>query len=161
MKRFLILLLCLILLVTLSACSKKHYNDNLSADALAESALQKMGADDGDYIIAEENTLNSYFDHPNDADFTIRLSANRNNINEFGIFHATDENPSELARMLGSYLMQIWEENSEWYGSYIPEELPKLRDAEVRIIGNYAVYAILSEPERARFFQSIEEALTA
>ena len=46
-----------------------------------------------------------------------------------------------------------------WYDSYIAQETPKLRDAEVKVFGNYAVYAIASKEDRAAFFDAVENAL--
>ena len=160
MKRILISLFCLILILSLCTCQKKQYSDEPTADALAERALSALDAPEG-YIVAEHDLLEGYFHRPDyAADFTVRIRADRNNIDEFGIFHAKDGDPAELGRMLGQYLSTSLADNRDWYDSYIPEETPKLRNAEVRVLGNYVVYAILSDGDRDRFFETVENALS-
>ncbi len=162
MKHCLCLLLCLVLLVTLPACKKKQYTDTLSADTLAEEAQKAIGAETGDYTVADQRLLDGYFTRPKEVDdFTVLLYTDRNNINELGIFHLRDGNPRALADLIKGYLATALEENRDWYASYIPAEIPKLRDAEVRVFGNYVVYAILSENDRAHLFEQIETILTA
>lgn len=38
--------------------------------------------------------------------------------------------------------------NDAWMHTYMVEEYPKLRDAEVKVIGQYVVYLILTEAEK-------------
>lgn len=159
MKRFFLLLLCVCLLASLSACRKTQYRDGPSANELAEQALGVLDAADG-YTVAEHDLLEGYFHIPdNAADFTVRIRTDRNNIDEFGIYRVSDGDAREMATLLEDYLAQSLEQNRDWYDSYIPTETPKLRRAEVRVFGNYAVYAILSDGERERFFERIEALL--
>lgn len=161
MKRFLILLLCLVPILSLASCKKAEYTNEPTANELAEQALDALGDADG-YAVAEHDLLEGYFHRPDNAsDFTVRIRTDRNNIDEFGIYHVKDGDVREMASLLEGYLSRSLEQNRDWYDSYIPAETPKLRRAEVRVFGNYAVYAILSDTDRAVFFEKIEQALTA
>ena len=160
MKRFWISLLCLFLIFALPSCKKTQYNDTPTANSLADSVLGVLDDPDG-YAVAEHDLLEGYFHRPdNAADFTVRIRADRNNIDEFGIYHVADGDVREMATLLEGYLSQSLELNRDWYDSYIPTETPKLRRAEVRTFGNYAVYAILSDADRMAFFAAVENALS-
>lgn len=161
MKRFFLLLLCLLLLLSLSACKRKAYTNEPTASMLAEQALESLDNADG-YTVAEHDLLEGYFHRPEGvSDFTVRIRTDRNNIDEFGIYRVSDGKVREMASLLEGYLSRSLEQNRDWYDSYIPAETPKLRRAEVRVFGDYAVYAILSDGDRERLFERIEAILTA
>lgn len=160
MKRFFSLLVCIVSLLSLASCKKTAYTSVPTANELAEQALESLDRADG-YTVAEHDLLEGYFHRPDSvSDFTVRIRADRNNIDEFGIYHVSDGSVREMASLLEGYLSRSLEQNREWYDSYIPAETPKLRRAEVRVFGDYAVYAILSDGERERFFERIETILT-
>ena len=70
-----------------------------------------------------------------------------------------ERNARELAEECRDYLKEKYEDENAFIASYAPEELPKLKDAEVKVFGNYVVYAILSESDRATLFANVEEML--
>ncbi len=154
--------LCLsisLLLCVFASCRGKDYTDDITAEALSKSILAAL--DDGNtYHAAAEGYFADYFELPADVtDYTVKLSADGNNINELGVFHVKNGKAKDLEKMLSDYLKRSYETNSAWYDSYIPEQTPKLRDAEVRAYGNYVVYAIFSTEDRAAVFRAAEEAL--
>jgi hypothetical protein len=127
---------------------------------LAELALTSLDNANG-YTVAEHDLLEGYFQRPEGiSDFTVYIRADRNNIDEFGIYRMGDGDVREMATLLEGYLSRSLEQNRDWYDSYIPAETPKLRRAEVRVFGDYAVYAILSDSDRKHFFERIEALLT-
>ena len=89
----------------------------------------------------------------------MRISTAGDRIDEYGILHS-DIGTEEAARLLREYLTRSYEQNRAFYDSYIPTETPKLRDAEVRVFGDYVVYAILSPEERSTLFARAEACLT-
>ncbi len=73
-------------------------------------------------------------------------SAVGTNINEYGIFLAKDaEQADTLKAALEKYLEYL---ESVWMDEYLPDEKPKLDNAEVWQQGNYVMYAILSDDAR-------------
>ena len=44
---------------------------------------------------------------------------------------------------------------------YMPEEKPKLENAEVKTVGNYVMYAILSDDGKKSAFGAFEKSLKA
>lgn len=158
MKR--IVSLALLLLTALSvavfavSCGD-DYRDDLSTAKLADEVI--VALDDGvTYLSAREGYLDDYLTIPADVtDYRIFIAQNGNaNINEIGIFRL-DGKADGFAEELKTYLAESYRDNKEFYNGYIPEETPKLRDAEVRVYGNYAVYAILSADDRETVFSTV------
>lgn len=156
--RFLIALL-LLSLAFLPSCKGARLRNDVSALALCEFAIARL--DDGvEYLVADEEYLGDYFKIPESVlDYSIHFAADGNNLNEFGIFHIQKGHADEMEELLEDYLEDSWERNQSWYDSYIPKETPKLRDAEVKVYGNYVMYAILDKDARKIFFDAVKEAL--
>ena len=69
------------------------------------------------------------------------------NIDEYGIFLGKDaEQAASLKAALETYLEY---RESVWMDEYLPEEKPKLDNAEVWQQGNYVMYVILGDSDRA------------
>ena len=147
--------------VTLTSCKRSVlYLDNLSTKALAMELQSEL--DGKDYLSADPGYLDDYFDEDAEtADYSICFSADGNNLDEFGIWHTGGpKSAQEVSTQLRRYLDESLIKNRSFYDSYIPKETPKLRDAEVRVYGNYVAYAILDREDRAEFFEKLEERLT-
>ena len=138
--------------------------DFIDTDLLIKNALDAIGGNT-QYTEVDDDYLSDYFTEADWMDDTeLRIALNQSegsgyNINEVGVYHVKDGHASEMEDLLTNYLESAYEKNKTWYDSYIPEETPKLRDAEVKVFGNYVVYAILSESERNTFFTAIEDQL--
>ena len=158
MRRFLPILISLALLLTLASCKKENYRDDLPVNALSGTVIVSLS--DTDYSTADDGFLDDYFQTPDYVREKIICFANEgNNLNEFGIYRVTDGNAAQMKDVLEKYLTDSYERNQAWYDSYIPEETPKLRDAEVKVYGNYVVYAIFSQEGRTTVFATVEEML--
>lgn len=160
MKKIAILMLSLCLLFAAVSCGKSVYRDDLAVSSLANHVMESLAKTDG-YVVREKG-LDSYFTTPEYVtEFAIRHAQDTNNIDEIGIWHVTDGNADAMKALLSGYLKESLEKNETFYNSYIPEETPKLRDAEVRVFGNYVAYAILSASDRSAFFSALETELSA
>ena len=160
MKRFLCFLLVIASLCCIPACQNNiSYRDDLSIASLMESVRGGLNHQ-MQYSRADADYHNEYFTMP---DFVkerdVYFSTEGNNLNEFGIFRVTEGNAEAMATHLKEYLSSSLEKNRDFYASYIPEEVEKLRDAEVKQFGNYVAYAILDRSSRNRFFSSLENGL--
>ncbi len=83
-----------------------------------------------------------------------------NSLDEVGFFRLRGGDPNALAvKIQKDYLWETYDKNHAFYDSYMPAETPKLENAEVRVFGNYVVYAILSEADKATLFRYVEETL--
>lgn len=160
MKKILLAILSLALLCSMISCGESaKYADDKAAKDLADTATQALG-DNIAYLTAEDGFFDDYFAMPAYVtDSAVRFAPDTNNLNEFGVFHVKAGKANDMKDVLKAYLSDCLERNGSWYDSYIAQETPKLRDAEVKVFGNYAVYAIASKEDRAAFFDAIEGAL--
>lgn len=156
MKKIITALLCLSLLFTFAACKSNSYADNASVKTLADGCVTALN-DGKDYTTAEADFLDSYFARPDYVtDSVIRFSTDGNDLNEFGIYHVTAGNAEAMKELLTAYLTKFYD---LYNANYLPEETPKLRDAEVKVFGNYVVYAMLNDADRTTLFDTIENSL--
>ena len=154
-NRLISVFLSLLMLLSLSAC--KSYADDIDTDNLATVGLNAL-VDGIDYAEADDGFLDDYFIAPAwVTDYEIYLAPTASNINQVGVYHVQDGHAEELETILSDYLKKSYEDNGNWYNSYIPKETPKLRDAEVKVFGNYVVYAILNQTDREVFFGAVED----
>lgn len=148
--------LTLVFLLASCARTKMHYRADASAADLAEAISERLSAT---YRTADEDYLSDYVDLPQAGySLSVRIACDGSCIDEVGVLHS-DVGTEQPERLIRAYLSRSYEQNRAFYDSYIPTETPKLRDAEVRVYGEYVVYAILSPNEREQFFQEIEQAL--
>lgn len=161
-------LLVLVLAPVLSACApQREYRDDRFAVELAEVGITSVrsapdAVREAVYLRDESDLLASYFDLPDYVlEFCVLYAQEVACLDEVGVFHVTDgASAAALASLLrDAYLRPCYERNRDWYDSYMPHETPKLRDAEVRVFGNYVAYAILAPASRAAFFSALVAAL--
>lgn len=145
----------------LSSCKKEtSYTDDLSCAEIMDAVEDQIPVNFG-YETFGGDHMRYYFEEtPLPDDHCLRYSVMNDDINEVGIFHSPDgKSEEEVFRLTEAYLATLREEKQAFIGSYAPEELPKLNDAEVRRFGNYTVYAILSEEDRKLVFETVEKML--
>ena len=160
MKRTLYSLVALLLLASLlpSCKSVRQYRDDLSVRELCD--LQ--GTREDGYLIDSTDFLEDYLTLPDDVtEYAVLYKKETNCLDEIGIFRVAGDNAEHLADLIRTdYLMKSYEKNRTFYDSYMPEETPKLANAEVRVFGSYTVYAILSEHDKRELFDALEKQLT-
>ena len=145
----------------LSSCSgeegpKKEIDTAQVAKILAEKTpTESAWINEDQTFIKEYTTLPDFV-----RSSAIYYAQNTNSLDEFGIF-LVDAGKAKMLRLqlAEEYLKKRYDENLEWYNSYMPTETPKLREAEVRIYGDCVVYAILSVERRNAFFAECEKLL--
>lgn len=86
-----------------------------------------------------------------EAEILVMLESSGGSLDEFGIVRSDE--PSAVKKALEDYLAR---RRSEWTGLYLVDEYPKLRDAEVKVIGEYVIYGILSQEDKTSLFSSVE-----
>ena len=157
MKKISVLLLITLMLLS-TACDRVSYTSDLSCGDVANAVLSRSSKEFveyesyyTDYIISDRSLYN---------DSTILYSIEVNDIDEIGIFRATDkENAKILEQMLCEYIDDMRITERAFIESYAPDELPKLDGATVRRFGNYVVYIIVPTDKRAAVLDTIDEIL--
>ena len=155
------LCLLLALCLCLSACgSQGSVRDNVALSDLAAAIEADISeseglVDPGDSYIAGSMKLNT----SELGEYIIKISSYGTNINEYGLFKAasTDE-AKALVQTLEDYLQM---RNEAWMPEYLPDQYPKLENAEVEQEGLYVLYAILDANEREAVFNTFSDMLTA
>ena len=157
MKKALVLLLIFTLLLC-SCSAKNNYADDVSVKALAQKGIGAL-TEFTEFITAEPGYLDDWFTTPDYVrDSAIYFATDANNHDQFGIYHVTEGNAKAMAALVRAYLDDCYENFNNLYN---PEEMPKIRDAQVEIYGNYVVYAVLDEADRAPFLLAIQNTLIA
>lgn len=149
------------LLAALSACGSGSvsYRDDVSAadiatavDGVIENGPNMKDLTDTYVTGSMEMDASEY------EDYCVKVCSKGTSIDEYGIFKGADsEHTEQIEQYLRDYIqMRI----DSWMTEYLPEEYPKLENAEVKVCGNYVMYAILSDDERTAAFDAFEAAVT-
>ena len=163
MKKIFRTVVC-ILLATVAlgatACKKEVYQKDINAKEIADTLCQKTPTE-SKWIDNDQNFIKEYIPSTDAVrESYVYYAQNTNDLDEFGIFEVEEGKAQEVRnQLLTGYLKKRYDDNLEWYNSYMPTETPKLRDAEVRVFGNCVVYAVLSKENRKAFFDECEKLL--
>lgn len=146
--------------MTVTSCKKEEYKKDINAQQIAEELSKKMPTE-STWINEDQSFIEEYITISEAVkESHIYYAQNTNDLDEFGVFVVEDGQAKTVQSMLSQgYLKKRYNENREWYDSYMPTETPKLRDAEVRIYGNCVAYAVLSPENRKAFFEECEKLL--
>ena len=151
--------LVFLLIVTLLLCScaeKNNYADDVSVKAIAHKGIAAL-TNKAEFITAEPGYLDDWFTTPDYvSDSVIYFATDANNHDQFGIYHVTEGNAKAMSALLRAYLDDCYENFNSLYN---PEEMPKIRDAQVEIYGNYVVYAVFDEADRIALLSAIQNTL--
>lgn len=150
----------LLLALLLSACGSKKAKNDVDVSELGGTIDAAIG-NTGDMVDAPDSyiTGSMKLDVANISEYIVKINSRGVNIDEYGIFKAADDAQlKELQALVKGYLQFRLD---SWMVEYMPEELPKLQSAEVKTVGNYVMYAILSDANRKSALAAFEDALTA
>lgn len=146
------------MLLSLAACGG---STNLRSDvAVADlsAAIEPLIANAMHLDTADDDYLRFNLEGTSGAaERLVRLSISGTSLDEYGIFRAAS--PDDTAALADACEAYLQKRNDAWMHTYMVEEYPKLRDAEVKVIGQYVVYMILSDTEKEAVTAKIKEAL--
>lgn len=152
-------LLCtLTLLGLLTACGGSSYRDDVLISDLVKAVDSSING--AEAMIEAPNNYISGTMKMNVSDYAgycVKLNSMGVNADEYGIFKGMDENQTqEIKKAIEDYFQL---RKDIWMPEYMPQEYPKLENAEIKVAGNYLIYAILSDSERAAVFAAFDAAL--
>ena len=78
-------------------------------------------------------------------------------VDEIGVLKGRDK--AHAGEIYASVQSMLQLRLDTWMNEYMPEEKPKLANAECKQLGNYVVYVILSDENRAAALKAFEDAL--
>ena len=137
MKKYIALILAMLMaLCLLSACG--GHNDSDPGFEAVSTAV-KNAADSDIMTDIPESYMESMMKLTADnySECLVRISSVGTSIDEYGVFKTKD--PSAMEDALNDYLAYRME---IWMDEYLPQELPKLQNAQVWAVGNYVMYVI-------------------
>lgn len=119
---------------------------------LSDDALVSV---DGNYVSGSMKMDVSQYDS-----YDVKINSKGVNIDEFGIFKAKDASGGVKAvqKAVADYLQM---RKDTWMKEYMPQEHPKLENAEVKTKGEYVMYAILSDSDKEAAFSAFEKSLAS
>ena len=160
MKKCLIpvLILLVLLLVGCSGGKDSAYKDDV---AVADLAAAVDASIDSEALIAmEDSYLRNAMQLDPEAfgEYAVKINSKGVNIDEYGIFKAPKGGSAEDVQKAAQGYLQL--RLDTWMPEYMPQELPKLENASVKVCGNYVMYAILGDEAADAAFAAFEDALT-
>lgn len=157
MNRTLILTVCLACLIAAFAgCGGANIRDDVEVETLAVAVDAAIGADS---ITQAPDTyaFTWKMDVSGASEYVIKINSYGVNIDEYGIFKAKDSaSVPAVKKAVDNYIQN---RKDAWMSEYMPEEYPKLDNAEVEVLGSYVMYAILDEADKAAAFTAFEAEL--
>ena len=158
MKRIICILLCAAALLCLGACAKKAaWRSDVPLDKLAETVEKHL--DGGSLAAMQESYLKGAMkmDPAIFAQWLVKINAYGANIDEYGIFKAPDEAGVAAVKQAAEDYLKLRQDT--WMEEYMPEEKPKLTQAEVKVCGLYVIYVIVGDGVRGPILTDFENAL--
>lgn len=145
----------------LASCSAKNTNvrDDVPVADIAAAVDSQLDA--GSFASMNESYLKGAMklDTSLFKEYEVKINAYGANIDEYGIFKAADNTDvREVEKAVKGYLQMRLD---TWMEEYMPEEKPKLEAAGTLTMGQYVMYAILSDDTKANVFKEFKSILTA
>lgn len=149
-----VLLLCALFL---TACGEVSQKDISSAD-LSKDVLKAIGRTDT--MVDTTGVVVEGYMHLSIDQFgscSVYHNSYGTGVDEFGVFKAGTLKAAEVESVVEAYLEMLRE--TSMAALYTPEEVPKLDGAEVRTIGDYVMYCVLSDADRDTAFDAFASTL--
>ena len=153
------LFLCLIMTAAaLTACGGGEVRNDVAVSELSAKINSELESGAG-LVDAPESYISSSmgFDLSSVSEYVVKINSRGVNIDEYGIFKAEDDSQLQQLQTAVSNYLQFRVDT--WMVEYMPEEFPKLQNAETKTIGNYVMYAILSDSDKQAVFSAFEKTL--
>ena len=157
--KFIALFLCLIMTAAaLTACGGGEVRNDVAVSELSAKINSELESG-ADLVDAPESYISSSmgFDLSSVSEYVVKINSRGVNIDEYGIFKAADDSQLQQLQTAVSNYLQFRVDT--WMVEYMPEEFPKLQNAETKTIGNYVMYAILSDSDKQAVFSAFEKTL--
>lgn len=154
------LLLCAVaMLCSLAACgsSSSTVRDDVSAKDLSEAVAAVLTQDS--LVTAPDSYISGSMkmDMSGYKGYDVKINSKGVNIDEYGVFQGKDAaQAAEIKKAVEDYIQRY---KDRWVPEYMPGERPKLDSSEVKVEGNYVMYAILSDSDKTAAFDAFEKAL--
>ena len=121
-------------------------------DALL-STSSKMSAMDEEYLLYMME-----LDPAGITDWVVKVQTSGTEVDQYGIFLApTPQDAEVFSKAIRAYLDRTEESWAQF--NYLPEELPKLEKSTVEVNGQYVLYIVAAESEKAACIEAFHQAV--
>lgn len=160
MKKILPLACAVLALGLFAACgSSAKVKDDVAAADVSKAVVAALQADSFAAVSETYVTGVMKMEVASFKGYDVELNSKGENIDMFGVFQGSDEKQTaEIKKACEDYLQM---RKDTWMPEYMPEERPKMDAAEVKVVGNYVMFAILSDSDKTAAFGAFEKALQA
>lgn len=149
------LLLCALLL---TGCGGETTQKDVSLDELSGAVLEAIGMTDT--MVDTTDVIVEGFLQLSPDQFggcVVYRNSYGTSVDEFGLFKAGTLTLEEIKSAVEDYLNVLRE--TSMAALYTPEEVPKLEGAQVRTVGDYVMYCVLSDADMDAAFDAFASAL--
>ena len=157
MRKGIILIAALIAVLILGGCGGGDAKDVPVADI--ETAVDTALGTNVDMAQQSESYVKGMLkiEPGSYAECVVKSDAHAETVDEYGIFKGADS--SQTDKLETSVKAYLDVRRASWMDAYMPEEKPKVENAEYKRVGNYVMYVILHEDNRATALKAFEDAL--
>ncbi len=153
--------LCCILMI--GCQSKPVYADDVSAQTVAHAAVDAIGSID-DYMDGTSNYYSYYFENEQAAalvdDCRLMFHKVETNVNELGVFRvANGGDTAAVEQMVQNYLEEQTEYLRSFAKNYSPEDMTKIDNADVKVMGCYVICYILTPEDEVTMLNAVRQVL--
>ena len=156
------LLLCAVAMIaSLAACGSgsSKVRDDVAAKDVSEAVAAVLTQDS--LVTAPDSYISGSMkmDMSGYKGYDVKINSKGVNIDEYGVFQGKDAaQTAEIKKAVEDYIQRY---KDRWVPEYMPGERPKLDGCEIKVEGNYVMYAILSDDDKTAAFGAFEKALQA
>lgn len=154
-----VILVVAMLCSLLCACGSSGSDDvNVPVADISASVANALGKADA-LAAVDANWVKGWMktDASQFGEYSVMINAYGANVDEYGIFKAGENmSAADIKATVEAYLQLRLD---SWMDEYMPEEKPKLEDAEIKVVGDYVMYCILSESDAETAFATFEDSL--
>ena len=165
MKKIALALALLLLCLTFVGCATSSYANDVSAHSVAEAALDALDPQT-DYMDGTNTYYSFYFVDRDEAalinDRVMLYHPNETNVNEICVFRtAREKDARALSDAVEYYIEEQVDYLSGFAKNYSPEDMKKIENADVEVIGCYVIGYILSPEDEAVALNAVRQAIAA
>ncbi|MBQ7338572.1 MAG: DUF4358 domain-containing protein [Clostridia bacterium] len=162
---WMMLILLLAVMMTASACSSGTYRNDVSAQTLTETMIDVLSEEDGQYYTASGDAYAVYFDadeaYDTVQDCCIAYHITSINVDQFGVFRVKNGQSTESVRtMVQKYVDDQVEYLNAFAANYNQDELAKIENARVEVVGQYVCFTILTASDEGVAIDALKAAIS-
>ncbi len=163
MIRLTVWLLLVAALLGMTACG--DYRSDVASQTLVDALIEELAEEEYQYYTASGDTYAVYFEgeegYSSLEDCCVAYHVNSTNVDQFGVFRVKKGGNVEKVRdMVQMYVDGQVEYLSSFAANYNQDELAKIENAAVEVVGQYVCFTILTAQDGDDAISTIREQVT-